>query len=676
MNRFSLRKLVDQSDLIYKEGANDLESNATSSEELMDSESAYAVVSPINSDLRISSDFAGKLTQGQSLELNHELNNEVNKQPEPPAGVADWLLTQVHQNEIELVKLLRNKGLRDSHILMAISRARQTGESLLDIMRPEDYGFLSMEQIAQVIAQLNDMEYIDGFEAARLLDEASLEKHQIVLRSDGPSTFMPLCVMDDHSSGRSNIEVLISDTQARSLARHTFSGHTCQFRVASEGVINNLYRRVFGNTKQALEISYVSYKKALDAKDQDGEAGNHKEAVLMALARHACYAGASDIRMQPMASGRGGQVLLRIDGIYRDLMFLRWDVYRALINVLIDESGKSEELRRGPIETVLHFDGSRYSARRNANLDLANRYAFRVELIRTLPEETDMAYTTMVARIIDNQAEEVDLHRLGIDSKTLEKLASYLMRRAGILFTTGAVGSGKSTLQTACLRAFVDPIARSVQTIDNPREFAMGTWMQYQQPSDASEGEGATNIATGLLRNAVDVAVPGETRTPAMAKLVMQMANMAVFCMTTMHNNKAVSAIARLKDLGIEYAQIADTVCGILALALLRILCPQCKISDERSATMSALKQAPWVNDSKPFRVGPGCPHCHMTGYRGRKLTYELLDIDVTVAQMIHGGAPLSEIEKHAIAPQDSMYGHGLNLVGAGEVDLEQVVSL
>lgn len=671
MSRFSLRKLVDQADPIYKEGANDLESNVTSSEDLMNPEPAYAVVSPINSDLRISSDLTGKLTQGQAPELN----NEDNKQSGAPAVVADWLLTQVHQNEIELVKLLRNKGLRDSHILMAISRARQTGESLLDIMRPEDYGFLSMEQIAQVIAQLNDMEYVDGFEAARLLDEASLEKHQIVLRSDGPSTFMPLYVIDDQPSGRSIIEVLISDTQARSLARHTFSGHTCHFRVASEGVINNLYRRVFGNTKQALEISYESYKKALDAKDQDGEAGNHKEAVLMSLARHACYAP-SDIRMQPMASGRGGQVLLRIDGIYRDLLFVRWDVYRALINVLIDESGKSEELRRGPIETVLHFDGSRYLARRNANLDLANRYAFRVELIRTLPEETDMAYTTMVARIIDNQAEEVDLHRLGIDSKTLEKLASYLMRRAGILFTTGAVGSGKSTLQTACLRAFVDPIARSVQTIDNPREFAMGTWMQYQQPSDASEVEGATNIATGLLRNAVDVAVPGETRTPAMAKLVMQMANMAVFCMTTMHNNKAVSAIARLKDLGIEYAQIADTVCGILALALLRILCPQCKISDERSATLSALKQAPWVNDSKPFRVGPGCPHCHMTGYRGRKLTYELLDIDATAAQMIHSGAPLSEIEKHAIAPQDSMYGHGLTLVGAGEVDLEQVMSL
>jgi len=671
VSRFSLRKLVDQADPIYKEGANDLESNVTSSEDLMNPEPAYAVVSPINSDLRISSDLTGKLTQGQAPELN----NEDNKQSGAPAVVADWLLTQVHQNEIELVKLLRNKGLRDSHILMAISRARQTGESLLDIMRPEDYGFLSMEQIAQVIAQLNDMEYVDGFEAARLLDEASLEKHQIVLRSDGPSTFMPLYVIDDQPSGRSIIEVLISDTQARSLARHTFSGHTCHFRVASEGVINNLYRRVFGNTKQALEISYESYKKALDAKDQDGEAGNHKEAVLMSLARHACYAP-SDIRMQPMASGRGGQVLLRIDGIYRDLLFVRWDVYRALINVLIDESGKSEELRRGPIETVLHFDGSRYLARRNANLDLANRYAFRVELIRTLPEETDMAYTTMVARIIDNQAEEVDLHRLGIDSKTLEKLASYLMRRAGILFTTGAVGSGKSTLQTACLRAFVDPIARSVQTIDNPREFAMGTWMQYQQPSDASEVEGATNIATGLLRNAVDVAVPGETRTPAMAKLVMQMANMAVFCMTTMHNNKAVSAIARLKDLGIEYAQIADTVCGILALALLRILCPQCKISDERSATLSALKQAPWVNDSKPFRVGPGCPHCHMTGYRGRKLTYELLDIDATAAQMIHSGAPLSEIEKHAIAPQDSMYGHGLTLVGAGEVDLEQVMSL
>ena len=581
----------------------------------------------------------------------------------------DWLLSQVRLEELPLVKILRKKGLKDSHILMSLKRQRQTGEGLLEIMRPADYGFLSMEGIAQVMAQMSELEYIDGFEALRRLDEASLNEAGAMLDGGQPRNFMPLF----YKNGV--LQVALCDPKARSEARGMFVRLNCEFVIASEGVISTLFRRVFGRTQEAFEVSYRAYVKSIDAKD-DAKGGELKDDLLMAILRHACFSGASDIRMQPMASGKGGQIFLRIDGVFRDFAYVRWDVYSALLSTVIEESGKAKTLNTQPIETRIKFEADANLRRRSKNSDIAQRYSFRGENIKTMPDESDFGYTTMVIRVLDNQSEEVDIHRLGIDEKTLKKLASYMARRGTTLLTTGAVGSGKSTLQTAAIRAFVDPVARSVQTIENPREFAMGLWMQYQQPRDSNEGEGATNISTGMLRNAVDLAVLGETRTEASAKLLIQMSNMAVFCMSTLHNNSAPSAITRLTDLGITRAQIAESICGVLGLALLRVLCAHCKIKDERSETIEVLNESPWVEKKTPFMVGAGCPHCQMTGYRGRKLTYELLDVDPVVSLMIHKGDAIADIGKKAIAPQDSMRGHAPTLVGLGEVDIDQVFSL
>ncbi len=64
-----------------------------------------------------------------------------------------------------LEDVLRAAGVKESHIRIALQRQRVTGESLTDIMRPSDYGFLSPEKIAQVNAEVENLPYFAPSEA-------------------------------------------------------------------------------------------------------------------------------------------------------------------------------------------------------------------------------------------------------------------------------------------------------------------------------------------------------------------------------------------------------------------------------------------------------------------------------------------------------------------------------
>jgi type II secretory ATPase GspE/PulE/Tfp pilus assembly ATPase PilB-like protein len=51
---------------------------------------------------------------------------------------------------------------------------------------------------------------------------------------------------------------------------------------------------------------------------------------------------------------------------------------------------------------------------------------------------------------------------------------------------------------------------------------------------------------------------------------------------------------------------------------------------------------------SATFYEGAGCSMCHGTGYRGRTVIAELLDMSDTTRELILDRRPISEIKRHA----------------------------
>jgi type IV pilus assembly protein PilB len=239
---------------------------------------------------------------------------------------------------------------------------------------------------------------------------------------------------------------------------------------------------------------------------------------------------------------------------------------------------------------------------------------------------------------------------------------------------TGPTGSGKTTTLYAVLKR-IDPVERSVQSIENPIEYRHGLWQQYELRKDnQNEGEEYNKWLKALLRNAPDVILVGEVRDAKVAQILLDAANTGHLAFATLHTNNAAMALARLKALALDMNTLASVLVGILAQRLVRILCIRCCVPDDSDETAQAL-DVPYLADGtlNPHRAGDGCEYCDFTGYRGRRMVYEILEVDARVQTLIEKDSTPSTIARAGIAADRTMWACGLKLVASGATSLEEL---
>ena len=89
--------------------------------------------------------------------------------------------------------------------------------------------------------------------------------------------------------------------------------------------------------------------------------------------------------------------------------------------------------------------------------------------------------------------------------------------------------------------------------------------------------------------------------------------------LTTFHAETTTGAIGRLSDMGIEPYLLRSGVLAILSQRLVRRLC---------SCAVPCSNPDDWLGLDVPRALRPlGCADCGQTGYRGRKVLVELLEI-------------------------------------------------
>jgi CheY-like chemotaxis protein len=127
-----------------------------------------------------------------------------------------------------------------------------------------------------------------------------------------------------------------------------------------------------------------------------------------------------------------------------------------------------------------------------------------------------------------------------------------------------------------------------------------------------------------MLRQDPDVILVGEIRDKETAVTAAQAAMTGHLVLTTVHANDAVSAVARLADLGLQYSTIAQTLRGAAAQRLLRRVCPACAepVRGQLTPDEQRLTERHGV---EPVVRAVGCPECGFTGYRGRLPVNEVL---------------------------------------------------
>ena len=155
----------------------------------------------------------------------------------------------------------------------------------------------------------------------------------------------------------------------------------------------------------------------------------------------------------------------------------------------------------------------------------------------------------------------------------------------------------------------------------------------------------------------------------------MQASNTGHLVFSTIHTNSALSVITRLNDMGIDGYLVADNIIGIVSQSLIRKLCPRCKkphiITAEDVEKYNAPKELIGV---ETYDVGDGCDMCNGTGYAGRTVAFEILEMTPRLTRALHERMNTSELEEIAIAQNfvkklDYAYG----LIKAGHTNLYEV---
>jgi type IV pilus assembly protein PilB len=373
-------------------------------------------------------------------------------------------------------------------------------------------------------------------------------------------------------------------------------------------------------------------------------------------------AKASDIHFEPFEAFM--DVRMRVDGTLRSLL-PKSDrkAYSSIARELISRVKIIANLNIA--ESRLPQDG------RIKRSVMRNGKPFDVDLrVSTLPTQFG---ESVVLRILDRSAIQLDLDKLGVPEKVKKTLRDLIQLPNGIIIVTGPTGSGKTTTLYACLNEINEPNAKLL-TAEDPVEYDIDGIMQV--PVNESIGLDFARCLRAFLRQDPDRILVGETRDLETAQIAIQASLTGHLVFTSLHTNDSTGAITRLIDMGVEPFLISASLELIVAQRLVRRICPKCVEPYEPSEDeLMLLGLSPHEVGDKKFYKGRGCEHCNDTGYKGRKGIYETLRINDTLREMINQRAPGVVLRQKAIElGMRTLREEGLQAIFDGETSVEEIL--
>jgi len=275
-----------------------------------------------------------------------------------------------------------------------------------------------------------------------------------------------------------------------------------------------------------------------------------------------------------------------------------------------------------------------------------------------------------VIRILDESSMLLGLDELGFDPPLLGRWRRMASRPYGIVLVTGPTGSGKTTTLYATLSE-LNTIDTNIITVEDPVEYRLEGVTQVQVNPKAG-----VTFATGLrsiFRQDPDIIMVGEMRDIETAQISIKAALTGHLVFSTLHTNDAPGAITRLLDMGIQPYLAASSLVGVAAQRLTRRICSRCK--EAYVPNLEALaSQGIVLEPSALLYRGTGCKACGGTGYRGRTVIVELMELTEEVKQLIITSGAANAIKQAAChGGMQTLWDHGLRKALAGETTLEEL---
>ncbi len=269
--------------------------------------------------------------------------------------------------------------------------------------------------------------------------------------------------------------------------------------------------------------------------------------------------------------------------------------------------------------------------------------------------EIDLRVSTLPAnrgekialRILEAAGSTRRLEDIFFDAGLLSALRKALNRPYGGILVCGPTGSGKtSSLYAALNERKVTRPDTNIIMVEDPIEYRLAGVTQVQV--NAAAGLGFAQVLRSMLRQDPDVIVVGEMRDQETARLALEAAMTGHLLLSSLHANNAVSAIQRLENLGCSRALIAQSIALVLVQRLVRKLCSACRKLDVPTPALleSLVSRGIVAKGEQLLPRAVGCDACAGTGYVGRAVVVEALQITDAVREAIAGSGSLAEIQQ------------------------------
>lgn len=544
-------------------------------------------------------------------------------------------------------KMLKDMGIiAQEQIDAALHVQKVSGDALGEIL--VKLNFITTDELAHVIAMQYNLEYVDL--------ESYIPAHETLKLIDKEFAMLNMVLPLKVDSGMLVIATAWPNNDTISDYLQESTEYPIRFVVSDSKAIGKY-----------LQLYYEEFDYPIEDRINDmiKDSGEQKEFDVIAfvdlIIKNALQDRASDIHITPQQIT--SHIFYRIDGVLKHSYSIPLELHNHIV------------LR---IKVLCKIDIAQYHLPQNGDFYFEffqSNYNIRASSIPTLNGEK------MALRLMPENFKLFTLENLGFESDLAKQLTYNLQKTSGIILVIGSSGSGKTTTLYSMLRK-IDILKRNVISIEDPVEYHMPFVNQVE--INIRSKYTYDKILQHISRQDPDVIAIGEILDDKTAKLAIRSSATGHLILSTFSASNSATAIARLKDLGVDKYLLADGLLCIVSQKLLRRLCNECKREVELSKEeliehFSESKETILLlQDEKIKLYEPvGCEHCRQSGYVGRISIVELLQADAVIKDMIEHDTSAIEMQNYInTSASSSMKEDALQKVLKGVTSLQEVLRI
>jgi len=536
-------------------------------------------------------------------------------------------------------------------------------------------GFMTMDRLVRFIVEqikkgVYDLSIIDNYDYIKesvVLEKLAHELNYLFIDLDSIdmdyklTQRVPLAQLKKHvalpiSEDEMSVTVAFSDPldiTAHETIQRLFPRKILKVAVATKKQINvYLYKVELKDSVKGLVKKIRDELNSISNIEEQQEASSIL--MLIDVVLKSCINGrASDIHIEP--TEKNCVVRGRVDGKLTEMFIFEKDIYPPMASRLKLLSNLDIAEKRKP------QDG------RFSTLVGAREYDFRISTLPILYGES------IVMRVLDKQKALVKLEDAGMDNGSYNKLLKGLKAPYGIILVTGPTGSGKTTTLYGALNELRN-VEDKVITVEDPVEYRMNLIQQVQV--NAKVGLSFADALRSILRQDPDKIMIGEIRDQETLEIAIKAALTGHLVISTLHTNDAISAIPRMADMGIQHYLISGALVAIQAQRLVRKICPHCKVEEHLPASiLDEIKE--YIPHNAKFYTGSGCRECNDSGFMGREMICEVLNISEELSSLIAKGASKDAILEQALKEGFvSLFENGIQKALDGITSIQEILKV